>query len=257
MRIHGPLLASVLLVAAFGCGGSSPTAENDGGGLGHDGAISIDGPKGGIDAPTSQLDVASTGLDAKDVASTGLDGGSKSDTPAGLDGSRVDGGQIVDSHGVDSGTAIDTRGIDGGAAGTCTLPACMAAVAATCYPAGACVQQSDLTTFATSSCYANGVKMVQQTGATGITVTFKNGASVCYTMAVPLTVGVDAQSGPLSIPVKNAAGASIATLSYDSVTKETSVICPGAAPVLLASGCTAALGLPGGSTACTQGTCTP
>lgn len=243
MRTFGSFLASALLVVAVGCGSDSSGSKVDGSPVVHpDGAVQPDAPVVQSDVPVVQPD---GGVVQPDGALPVVE----------ADGGAVQADGAVAPTGVDSGTA---NGIDSGAAmGTCTMPACMVSSAGDCVPSGACIKQSEGTT--TSYCYANGVKMIQQTAA-AINITFKNAGAVCYSMAADLaSILAVAQGLPLSIPVTNAAGATVASLSYDPKTQQTTVTCPGAAPVALDSSCTGALSFSptGAPNNCTQGTCAP
>ena len=167
--------------------------------------------------------------------STGIDGGG---------GAAGGGGGISGNGGAGGG--------GGGAAGSCNYPSCMASLAATCQPAGTCVEQVDSTTFASNVCYSNGVKMLTSINMTSglINVAFKNGSSTCYT----IEVSASATTGAETLTVKNASGAVIATGTRDTTGSTTTITCTGGAPVTLNAACQGSLGSPSG---CTTGTCAP
>jgi hypothetical protein len=268
MRKVGSLFASALLVVAVGCGSDGGTKNTDAG-KGVDGAVTP-----GVDSGTTSQDGPLTVIDAPAIpdAPIVIDG-SAIDAPKGVDGpALIDTGKAIDSTvnpGIDAGKGIDAgtvnpgidagKGIDTGAAGTCNMPTCMAALAQDCAPSGACVTQTDTVTATmtstSSDCYANGVKTVRQTDLTSgtSTVTLKNSAGVCYSMLID----VAAVTAGGAIAVKNAAGATIATLTYDLATQQTTVTCPGGQPVLLNSACTGLMSTIGSSSNCTAGTCAP
>ncbi len=256
MRTFGSFLASALLVLAVGCGSDNGTSVKLDGGSGKlDGAVT---PGGNLDAEaTPDAPATNPGVDAP-ATNPGID--APATTPVDGAVSGVDGAVV---SGVDGGTVIDGgKAIDGGAASTCTMPSCMASLGGNCVPSGACVIQQDLATLQSRTCYANGVKMVQQMGTTGVSYTFQNGTAVCYSMSVDLAtiMGASGDAGaPLVIPVKNASGTTIATLTVNPTTRETTVTCPGAQPVALDSSCTGALSFSSSATPnnCSQGTCAP
>jgi hypothetical protein len=92
--------------------------------------------------------------------------------------------------------------------GTCNSPSCLANLAATCEPAGTCVEQTDATTGTTAACYSNGVKEIQTVNLTSraAVVTYKQGSTTCYSVEV----GADS-TGAIILTFKNASGATIAT----------------------------------------------
>jgi len=268
MRKIGSLLASALLVVAVGCGSDGGTKSNDAGRLDGGATPGVDGGNvnPGVDGSVTPVVDAPVSPDAPaviDAATVDNSGGGVVIDGKGIDSKGIDGGKLDTA--VDGAKALDggsvNPGIDGGAAVACNMPTCMAAVAQDCVPSGTCVTQTDTATATTSTCYTNGVKTVQQTGATGITVTAKNTTGVCYSMAIDLaSIIAAAAGGAINVPVKNGAGAVIATLSVDSASQQTSVTCPGGQPVLLNSGCTGAVSINtsgGASSNCTAGTCAP
>lgn len=271
MHKVGSLLAAALLVVAVGCGSDSATKNQDAGNGTHpDGAVGpgIDSSGGGAthDGPLTVIDAPATSDVAIGMDAVALDASAVVDGPALVDGGKaidgtvipgIDGGKGIDSGNVAPGIDADNNGIDTGAEGTCNMPTCMAAVAQDCAPIGACVTQTDVVaatlTTTKSTCYANGVKTVQKSDTTGVTMTAQNPAGICYSMFIDLAAV--AAGGAMSFPVKNAAGATIATLSYDLATQQTSVTCPGGQPVLLNSACAGAVSVAGTSSNCTTGSC--
>jgi hypothetical protein len=249
MRNFGILMASALFVAAVGCGSDSGgSAKQDAANGSVDGAVTpgVDSGKNpGVDGPVTVLDapIGDTAIPGPDAPS--VDVGPALDTAVGIDAGTV-------NPVVDGGNAID------GGTGTCVMPSCMSNGTQTCAPSGACVAQTS--TAVTSSCYENHVKVVQQgalTDAAGMSVSFKNDAGICFSLVVDVLA---LSKSPLVLPVKNAAGTQVATLSIDLTTMQTSVTCQGAQPVALSPVCVAPLlsFIPGSSAAtCTQGTCAP
>ena len=137
-----------------------------------------------------------------------------------------------------------TAGAGGGTSGTCNAPNCLASLYTSCEPSGTCVTQTDMTTFASNTCYSNGVKEVMTIAATGATITYKKGTSTCYSLESDATGAVK---------FKNASGSVIATGTYNSTTQATTVTCAGGSAVTLNADCTSA----GSSDTCTDGVCTP
>ena len=174
--------------------------------------------------------------------------------PAGCVGedSGSDGGYegdgSLDGGSVDVGTSSSTGG------DSCNYPSCFAKLITTCVPAGTCVQQSGGTTFATNTCYSNGVKMISSIDTNSLitSVTFKNGGTTCY--AVDVT-----ESLPTTMTFKNVSGNTIAIMTVDATTNVATVTCPGGQAVSLDATC-AGTGYGGGSstsTTCTPGLCMP
>jgi len=269
MRKIGSLLASALLVVAVGCGSDSDngkkTPDGGGGSTGHDSGSTpgIDSSGGGILVDANiVVDVNDTTPDAPTVIDAGavdvvaIDGGK-------IDGGKIDGGPAVDgAKGIDGGKVIDGgAALDGQTvdAGGCVLPSCMAAGGQGCLPSGTCTSPAG----ATNKCYANGVSTATQgalTDATGMTVTFKNGTAFCYALGVDMSVLTAYMGGTAAtIPVKDAAGASVGTLSFDPTTLQASVTCQGAQPVALAPACSAAITalIPSAANTCATGPCQP
>ena len=168
---------------------------------------------------------------------------------AGCGGSSSTG---IDGGGGAAGGGGGGAGGGGGSAGTCNYPNCLASLATSCEPSGTCVEQSDTATFATNTCYSNGVKEISSLDmATGsATVTYKNGSTTCYSIAV----GGALTGTSYTLTFKNAAGATLATGTSDGTT--TTVTCTGGAPITLNSSCSAASAASSTST-CTTGPCTP
>lgn len=143
-----------------------------------------------------------------------------------------------------SSSSVDSGA--GGTLGSCNAPSCLVSLYSSCQPSGTCVTQTDMTTFASNTCYSNGVKEIMTIAATGETFTVKNGTSTCYSFESDSTG---------AIKFKNGSGSVVATGTYNSATKVTTVTCTGGAAVTLNAACDSASS---SSTAnCTDGTCTP
>ena len=82
--------------------------------------------------------------------SSGGSGGPDGGGPSG--GISGNGGILGGSGGAGGGGGANT--------GACNYPSCLANLATTCVPSGTCVEQSDLTTLGTNTCYSNGVKVL-------------------------------------------------------------------------------------------------
>ncbi len=271
MHKIGSLLASALLVVAVGCGsdnGATKTPDGGGGSAGHDSGTTpgIDSMGGGplVDAnivvdvnnttPDAPMVIDAGAVDVAAVDVAAVDGGKPIDGGPALDGAKgIDGGKVIDG-----GAALDGQTVD---AGSCVLPSCMAAGGQGCLPGGTCTTSAAGTT--TNKCYANGVSTVSQgaiTDAAGMSVTFKNGPTFCYALTVDSAVLLAyASSTTATLPVKDAAGTSVGTLSFDPTTLQASVTCQGAQPVTLAPACSVAIMalIPSANNACTTGTCQP
>lgn len=171
-------------------------------------------------------------------------GSSSASGDSGADGAT----QGTAGAGGSGGTAGAGGGAGGGTSGSCNAPSCLTSLYSSCEPSGTCVSQTDTTTFATNSCYSNGVKEIMTIALSGIAITYKKGTSTCYSINIDST-------GAISF--KNAAGSVVATGTYDSTTTATTVTCTGGQAVTVNSSCDSST--MGGTSApdCTQGTCTP
>ncbi|MGA7744487.1 MAG: hypothetical protein ABSF35_24495 [Polyangia bacterium] len=226
MRTLGIFLAFEILALTVGCGGNS-TASTDGGGGAQQGPVAGAGGGGGTTM-------------AGPIAGTGGAGG------GGVAGGGSGAGGI------------------GGSAGSCNYPSCLASLATTCVPSGSCVSQTDTTTFATNTCYSNGVKEIESvnvnttTGSVTVTLTYEKGNSTCYSVDV---AGISAagSGGPITMTFKNASGSTIGTGTVDSTTNAVTITCTGGQPVILNSSCDTSSYAAASSTTstCTAGVCTP
>jgi hypothetical protein len=257
MRKIGILLASALVFVAVGCGSDSTSSPKPDGSA-PDGAATPGVDSGivnpGVDGPVAPavdaavVPDAPAVLDAAAVDSSGIDAANVVlDAGKGIDGTQAfDGGK-----GIDGGKAVD-----GGAMACANMPSCLAGIAG-CVPQGTCRVQTDVTAGTNTTCYDNGVKLIQQTGTAGISITAKNGSAVCYAMA--LDYATILSGGPISL--KDGAGTLLATLTVspavDGGTQQISVLCPGATQaVVLDPACTGAVAVGTTSSSnCTAGTC--
>ncbi|MGD0838232.1 MAG: hypothetical protein ABSB49_16465 [Polyangia bacterium] len=171
----------------------------------------------------------------------------------------------------DSGTAGAAGTVGGGgtsgSTGSCDI-ACLNQVgnlADSCQPSGTCTSQVSVsgTSASEAFCYGNGVKMsvsgasmsTTGTGNTSLTMTVKNGATVCYSAVISTD-----STGAGTIDFKNASGAEVATITSSATGAET-VTCPGQAATAIDSSCEGAsnsLNNSASSTStstCTTGTC--
>ena len=166
--------------------------------------------------------------------------------------------------GGDGGTTISTGG--------CANQACLNTIAnlmADCLPSGTCVEQitqSGTTGEAGNVCFSNGIKMSitmgAPSGASGpvnMSITAKKGTSVCYSWSLAMAMA-SGSSASESMTVKNASGATVATLAVDTNGNET-ITCPGGTPTPIDATCASAstsistISAAGNSNNCTQGTC--
>jgi hypothetical protein len=178
---------------------------------------------------------------------TGMDGGGGAAGAFGGPGGTGAGGvsNIGGSGGPGAGGSTGTTG--------CNYPSCLASLATTCQPSGTCVQQTDLTTYASNTCYSNGVKLISSFDLTSgaIVVTFKNASGICYTF----NIASSATGSTSTYTIKNAAGQAIATGMSDGA-GNTIITCTGGQPVTLNANCDSSTGA-SSSANCTQGVCTP
>lgn len=151
-----------------------------------------------------------------------------------------------------SPTTTATSTVTNTSTGTCNYPSCLTGVMTTCVPSGSCVQQTDTVTYATNTCYANGVKQITSLNAvTGsAVVTVKNGSATCYSMEIG---GITATATNYTLTVKNSSGQIIATGTVDGA-GSTTIACTGGQPVTIDSNCDPT-GSSSSTTTCTTGTC--
>jgi len=154
----------------------------------------------------------------------------------------------------------------GGNTGTGTIPLTGACASLTCLnplvallsnsacevsATDTCTEQTDLSTYAQSACFSNGVKM--QSDITTMTVTVKSGSSICYSMVM----GGAATASSMTIVVKNGSGATVATIATNDT-----VTCPGGTPTVVDATCGSDTGAVSSASAipdtssCNTGACT-
>jgi len=147
------------------------------------------------------------------------------------------------------GTGGTTPGFggSGGSGGSCNYPPCLARLIIGCEPAGACVQQMDPDTFATVTCYANGVKTIATvdvfSSPAAVKVTFTKNGTTCFSLT-----GTTADLTNPTYVLLDPLGRSVGTVTTDSLDR-TVVTCNGGAPVILDSSCDIE------SETCTDGIC--
>ena len=147
------------------------------------------------------------------------------------------------------GTGGTTPGFggSGGSGGSCNYPPCLARLIIGCEPAGACVQQMDPDTFATVTCYANGVKTIATvdvfSSPAAVKVTFTKNGTTCFSLT-----GTTADLTNPTYVLLDPLGRSVGTMTTDSLDR-TVVTCNGSAPVILDSSCDIE------SETCTDGIC--
>ena len=180
-------------------------------------------------------------------------GGSSGGTSAAAQGGSS-GGTSTTAQGGSSGGASS-------APSACQLPSCLKNLGADCAPSGTCTVEDHPDTGDKNFCYGNGVKKITVLDvsdySTALTVT-KSG-STCFTTAF---IGNDFFNSEGNLTVKDAAGATVATLAMDLDTSTHFIVtCPGADPVTLDDSCKTVWPVPGltdqGGATCTDGTCAP
>lgn len=282
------LMVGLVSLAAYGCGDSGSSSKTDGPVSNGDtpGATKLDtgaGPDTVVPATDAPVKT--------DLPPTGLDGGVKTDVPPGtvdsatvseagptplLDGSvAVDGPQGIDgnvavdaSTGVDGAVAVDApastdapTGVDTGTTtGMCGYPSCYTDLAKDCVPQGTCVQQMDpsASRLTINMCYANGVKVGSVTDMASLNsmttkTTFKKGDTVCYTLEAPYVLNATT----VTYTMKDAAGATVATIVENENTNTRTITCAGGgAPVVGPADCNDSVdGGTGSTAACPEGAC--
>jgi hypothetical protein len=154
-------------------------------------------------------------------------------------------------------------GGSGGAAGengtsSCSLPSCLKTLGANCVESGVCTVQNDTATGSSNTCYANGVKEINvhdvETDDRALTVT--KGSSTCFSTAFN---GNDVYVGMGSVTVKDASGATVASVRLDDMDNLFKVTCTGGQEVSLDDSCKSAWPVSGlmGTNCSNEGTCTP
>ncbi|MEO8213793.1 MAG: hypothetical protein ABI560_11400 [Myxococcales bacterium] len=195
-------------------------------------------------------------------SSSGNGAGGNNGSSGGASGSL---GGMTGSQGGSTGTTGSGGSLGGGGAtGACAnVPPCLANLATSCMPSGTCVQQTttNATTGSSSinSCYSNGVKEAFTTminiatmSATFLGTVSKSG-STCFTESadLPLTGAGD----NTTFTIKNAAGATVATITVNSTTDTQTLTCGGQTYDITNLG---DCGMPMGTTPsdnCTDGAC--
>jgi hypothetical protein len=268
------LIVGLVTFAMYGCGDSGSGTKTD-------------APVANSDAPgTTKLD-ASSGSDTvvpatdapvkTDLPPTVLDGGTKADVLPGTVDSAVteagptpvlDGGVAIDTNaGIDGSVAVDApastdapTSVDTGTTTSmCGYPSCYTDLAKECIPQGACVQQMNTggTALGINMCYANGVKVGSITDMASINsmttkITFKKGDAVCYTLEAPYVLNATT----VTYTMKDASGATVATIVENETTQTRTITCAGGAPVVGPAACNDSVDGGTGSTAsCPAGTC--
>jgi hypothetical protein len=130
-----------------------------------------------------------------------------------------------------------------------------------CSPSGTCTTQSATSTTASTinECFANGVKVQVAMGIAAtspFTETVKKGSSLCYSLV--LTGLASTSSGDLTIVVKDASEATVATIISDSSGTSSKVTCPNGATGVVDGTCGSLNDSTSSSSStatCTEGTC--
>jgi hypothetical protein len=227
---------------------AAATGVDAGGTIADGGAMVLDG--GLVDATVATPEVGKA-----DAAAIKLDAPPAIDTVS-VDGAvQADGAQAVDGGEADASATPDAAAIaDAATGGTCDYPQCLKDLQSGCVPSGSCTMQTDLSTFSTNVCYANGVKFSSgvSLGTLESVTTWKNGASVCYSVGT-----ASASSTSADLTWKNPAGNVVATAHEDLTANTITITCTGATAVTLPLDCNS--NSSGGSNAdagtCAQGTC--
>lgn len=223
MRKLGMSVMVCLLAVTMGCG-----SGNSNGGAGGSGGTGT-APKGGSGGGTS---AAATG---------GSSGGTSTAATGGSSGGT---------------TAVGSSG-GGTGASSCVLPSCLKNLGTGCVESGSCATQTNLETGSWNTCYDNGVKeiVVNDVNTDDKTLTVKNGSSTCFSTAFN---GNDVYTCMGAITVKDASGATVASVALDCSGAFYTVTCTGGQAVALDPSCQTAWPVSAlmGS-GCEEGGCTP
>jgi hypothetical protein len=94
----------------------------------------------------------------------------------------------------------------------CAWPACVTSLLATCVPSGECTQNYDMTTFASTECYANGVTVHRTVNAAAMSTveTCKNGGAVSYSIEKHTQLAGSVPTGA-AFTITDGSGATAAT----------------------------------------------
>ena len=153
------------------------------------------------------------------------------------------------------GTTTGTGG--GNGSPSCSLPDCLKYLGTDCVETGTCATETDLSTNDFNTCYPNGVTESAVLDTTNVTtLTVKKNGSACFSTVFE---GNDVTNGMgASITVKNACGATVATVRYDDTLTYYLVTCTGAQEVATDPSCLAVYPVSTfmGSH-CDEGGCTP
>ncbi|HJX65798.1 MAG TPA: hypothetical protein VJ860_17800 [Polyangia bacterium] len=182
-------------------------------------------------------------------------GGGTGTTPTG--GSS--GGTGTTPTGGSNGGASGTTPTGGGnGSATCSLPSCLKYLATDCVESGTCSTLTDLSTGSYNTCYANGIKeiVVHDVSTDLRTMTVKKGSSTCFSTEFDGNAVMSGYGG--SITVRDASGATVATVKYDDTVTYYLVTCTGAQEVAIDVSCKTAYPTSILMTSkCEEGGCTP
>jgi hypothetical protein len=119
----------------------------------------------------------------------------------------------------------------------CAWPTCVTSLLATCVPSGECTQNYDMSTFASTECYANGVTVHRAVNASGLSEveTCKNGSAVAYSIETRTQLSGGVPTGA-AFTITDGSGTTAATGAQSDSTGLV-VICSGGSTATFAATC--------------------
>jgi hypothetical protein len=188
-------------------------------------------------------------------------GGTTAAGGSGGSSTKAAGGSTGTPAGGSGGSSTTAAGgSSGNGSASCPLPSCLRDLSPDCAGSGTCSVLTDLDTGSANFCFANGVVeiVVHDVMTDDRTMTAQKNGSTCFSTAYN---GNDVYSGIAAITVKNASGATVASVRIDDTDNLYKVTCTGSQEVTLDQSCSSvwpvsALMASIGSS-CEEGDCTP
>ena len=164
-------------------------------------------------------------------------GGTTAAGGSGGSSTKAAGGSTGTPAGGSGGSSTTAAGgSSGNGSASCPLPSCLRDLSPDCAGSGTCSVLTDLDTGSANFCFANGVVeiVVHDVMTDDRTMTAQKNGSTCFSTAYN---GNDVYSGIAAITVKNASGATVASVRIDDADNLYKVTCTGSQEVTLDQSC--------------------